>query len=80
MSDDLHPLDHQHADHACAVDHARQRPPDDRAGVTRRYRLSAVDLHVTLNRYADGRPCELFAGFGLGTEHEIGRASCRERV
>lgn len=44
----------------------RRRPPATRAGVTRKATLAEadgtpVDFYITLNRYPDGRPCEVFA-------------------
>jgi len=44
----------------------RERPARDRSGVTHKVTLGEspderTDFYITLNRYPDGRPCEVFA-------------------
>ena len=51
----------------------RQRPPTDRSGVTHKVTLGEppeprVDFYITLNRYPDGRPCEVFTKAGGGLQ------------
>ena len=49
----------------------RERPPLERDGVTHKVTLreatgEAVDFYITLNRYPDGRPCEVFVKASRG--------------
>jgi hypothetical protein len=60
------------ADDSPPDEHPREHPHPTREGTTRVHRLGGADLYVTVNRYSDGRPCEVLTRLGLGTDAEIG--------
>jgi hypothetical protein len=52
--------------HECPEAANRERPATDRQGITHKVTLGEspddrTDFYITLNRYPDGRPCEVFA-------------------